>query len=81
MAILAALGARESVDVILMTTVAGNVSLAQTTANALRLCQVKGRTDIPVHAGCPRALLQPGNIVPASTATTDWVAPPPRANR
>jgi purine nucleosidase len=62
-AILAALGARESVDVILMTTVAGNVSLAQTTANALRLCQVKGRTDIPVHAGCPRALLQPHNIV------------------
>jgi purine nucleosidase len=62
-AILAALGAREFLDVILMTTVAGNVSLAQTTANALRLCELKGRTDIPVHAGCPRALLQPGNIV------------------
>jgi len=63
-AILAALGAREFVHVILMTTVAGNVSLAQTTANALRLCQVIGRTDIPVHAGCPRALLQPGHMVP-----------------
>jgi purine nucleosidase len=62
-AILAALGATEVVNVILMTTVAGNVSLAQTTANALRLCEIKGRTDIPVHAGCPRALLQPGNIV------------------
>jgi purine nucleosidase len=62
-AILTALGLRESVNVILLTTVAGNVSLAQTTANALRLCQVKARTDIPVHAGCPRALLQPGNIV------------------
>ena len=63
-AILTALGFRESVDVILLTTVAGNVSLAQTTTNALRLCQVKARTDIPVHAGCPRSLLQPSNIVP-----------------
>ncbi|MBV8799412.1 MAG: nucleoside hydrolase [Alphaproteobacteria bacterium] len=63
-AILTALGLRESINVILLSTVAGNVSLAQTTANALRLCHVKARTDIPVHAGCPRALLQSGNTVP-----------------
>jgi purine nucleosidase len=39
-----------------ITTVAGNVSLARTTANALTVLDVFGR-DIPVFAGCDRALL------------------------
>jgi len=39
-----------------VTTVAGNVSLAHTTANALTILDLFGR-DIPVFAGCTRALL------------------------
>jgi purine nucleosidase len=39
-----------------ITTVAGNVSLAHTTANALTILELFGR-DIPVFAGCDRALL------------------------
>jgi len=39
-----------------LTTVAGNVSLAQTTANACTVLDVLGR-DVPVHPGCPRALV------------------------
>lgn len=43
-----------------LTTVVGNRPLAVTTNNALRLLQLADRTDIPVHAGCARPLLQPG---------------------
>lgn len=46
-------------DLLAITTVAGNVSLERTTRNALRICEVAGRSDIPVHAGCPRPILKP----------------------
>ena len=36
---------------------AGNVGLAHTVANALKLCEVAGRDDIPVFAGCEGPLL------------------------
>lgn len=46
-----------------ITTVAGNVPLALTTANALRIRELAGREDVPVHAGADRPL-----IFPLSTA-------------
>lgn len=39
-----------------ITTVAGNVSLARTTANACIILDVLGQ-DVPVYAGCDRALV------------------------
>lgn len=39
-------------------TVAGNVAVPLTTRNALQICELAGRTDTPVHAGCPRPLLR-----------------------
>jgi purine nucleosidase len=39
-----------------LTTVAGNVSLAQTTANACTILDVLG-ADVPVHPGCARPLV------------------------
>ncbi len=42
-----------------ITTVGGNVSLAQTTANALRVREFLGAAGIPVVAGSPRPLLRP----------------------
>ena len=39
-----------------ITTVAGNVSLAQTTANACIILDVLGQ-DTPLYAGCERALV------------------------
>ncbi len=63
-AILLALSAPEAFDIRLMSAAAGNVGLAQTTANILRLCDVMGRTRIPVHAGCPRPILQSLEQVP-----------------
>jgi purine nucleosidase len=42
-----------------ITTVAGNVSLDKTTANALRVRDFIGMRDVPVTAGCPGPLQRP----------------------
>lgn len=63
-AILSALGASDALDVRMMTAAQGNVALEKTAANILRLCELAGRADIAVHAGCPRPILQPANAVP-----------------
>jgi purine nucleosidase len=42
-----------------VTTVAGNVGLDQTTANALRVLEFLGLTQAPVTPGCPGPLLRP----------------------
>jgi purine nucleosidase len=39
-----------------LTITAGNVGLAHTVANALKLCEVAG-VDVPVYAGCPVPLV------------------------
>jgi purine nucleosidase len=43
-------------DIVGLTIAAGNVGLAHTVANALKLCDVAG-VDVPVHAGCPVPLV------------------------
>ena len=45
-------------EVVGLTIAAGNVGLAHTVANALKLCEVAG-VDVPVFAGCPTPLLHP----------------------
>lgn len=62
-AILTALGSPDRMTVRLLTTVGGNVPVAMCTRNALGLLELAGRSEIPVHEGCPRAILQPGNPV------------------
>jgi purine nucleosidase len=42
-----------------VTTVAGNVNLERTTANALSLLEFLGHPEVPVAAGCPAPLLRP----------------------
>ncbi|HTI01424.1 MAG TPA: nucleoside hydrolase [Acidisoma sp.] len=59
LAMLLAFAAPEAVKVEAITTVIGNVMLPQTTANALRILDLAGRTEIPVHAGCPRPIMAP----------------------
>ncbi len=39
-------------DILGITAVAGNVSLAKTERNARLLCELAGRVDLPVFAGC-----------------------------
>ncbi len=41
-----------------ITVVAGNVPLALTQRNARQLCELLGRDDVPIYAGCPRPLVR-----------------------
>src|SRR6516164_2869342 len=58
-AILLALAAAEDLDVLGIVAVAGNLPLAQTERNSRRVCELAGRLDVPVHAGCGRPILRP----------------------
>lgn len=58
LALLLAIASPE-LEVLAVTAVAGNVPLALTSANALRLVELAGRPDIPVHAGCAQPLIRP----------------------
>ena len=55
-AILLALASPEQIEVLGITCVAGNVPLALTARNARMVCELAGRPDIPVFAGCDRPL-------------------------
>ncbi len=55
-AILLALASPEEIDVIGITCVAGNVPLDLTSKNARIICELAGKTDVPIYAGCDRPL-------------------------
>lgn len=48
-----------AIDLLAITTVAGNQTVEKTTLNARRVCTVAGITDVPIAAGCARPLVQP----------------------
>ncbi len=56
-AILLALASADELDLLALTTVAGNVPLAKTTYNALRLRELAGAMDLPVYQGCARPMV------------------------
>ena len=58
-AILFALGSPKELEVVGITTVGGNVPLALTALNALKVVELAGRPDIPVYAGCPAPMVRP----------------------
>ncbi len=47
-----------SLQLVAITTVAGNQSLDKTTLNARRICTVAGISDVPVAAGCDAPLVR-----------------------
>jgi len=58
LALLLACGAPE-LNLIGVTTVAGNRSVEMTADNACRVLDLAGRHDVPVHAGCSHAITMP----------------------
>jgi purine nucleosidase len=54
--LLLALSSPDKFDILGITTVAGNVPLALTERNARLMCDIGGRSDIPVFAGCARPM-------------------------
>ena len=55
-AILLALASPDDIEVLGITAVAGNVPLSLTERNARIVCELAGRPDIAVYAGCDRPL-------------------------
>ncbi len=56
--LLLAMSSPDELDLIGVTTVAGNVPLELTERNARLMCDVAGRTDVPVYPGCPRPMVR-----------------------
>src|SRR5881394_2837036 len=79
-ALLLALASPE-VELLGVTTVAGNASLERTTANALRVLELAGRGDVPVAAGADRPLVRKASVaayVHGESGLDGPVLPPPR---
>lgn len=51
--------ASPGIEILGITAVAGNIPLRLTEVNARRICEIGGRTDLKVYAGCGRPLLYP----------------------
>jgi inosine-uridine nucleoside N-ribohydrolase len=60
-AILLALASPE-IELVGITTVSGNQTVDKTTANALKVLELAGRTDVPVHRGADRPFIRPRDV-------------------
>ncbi len=58
-ALLLALASPDELQLLGVTCVAGNVPVELTHANALRICELAGRTEVPVCRGCAGPILRP----------------------
>ena len=54
--LLLALACPDEFDILGITTVAGNVPLDLTQRNARIMCELAGRSDVPVFAGCDKPM-------------------------
>ena len=81
-ALLLALASPE-VELVGVTTVSGNQTVAKTTANALRLLEFVGRTEVPVAAGADRPLVREQHVAAHVHGETGLDGPdlPPAAGR
>jgi inosine-uridine nucleoside N-ribohydrolase len=80
-ALLLALASPE-VELLGVTTVAGNQTLDKTTANAIRVLELVGRGDVPVAAGAERPLVRERSVaanVHGETGLDGPDLPPPHA--
>ena len=56
--LLLAMSSPDELDILGVTAVAGNVPLALTERNARQVCDIAGRTDVPVYAGCSKPMVR-----------------------
>ena len=56
--LLLALSSPDELDILGITAVAGNVPLDLTERNARLMCDIAGRGDVPVYAGCSRPMVR-----------------------
>ena len=80
--ILLAIASPEALDILAITTVAGNVVLKKTTRNACVVRDLGGAPHLPVYAGCSRPMLKPlviADEVHGDGGLGDYDPPPPSA--
>ena len=53
------MASRDELELLGITTVGGNVPLELTHRNARQMCDIAGRSDVPVYAGCAEPMLRP----------------------
>ena len=58
-ALFLAIASPDELDLLGITTVAGNVPLELTQRNARQMCDIAGRFDVPVYAGCTAPMRRP----------------------
>lgn len=73
-ALLLAFASSDRLDLRAITTVAGNVPVAQTTANALRIRELAG-AETPVHRGAESPCSSRSKPPNSSAGRTGWRAP------
>jgi len=56
--LLLAMSSPDELEILGITAVAGNVPLALTEVNARLMCDIAGRSDIPVFAGCDKPMIR-----------------------
>jgi len=58
-ALFLAFAASDELELLGVTAVGGNVPLELTQRNVRQMCDIAGRSDVPVHAGCAKPMLRP----------------------
>ena len=58
-ALFLAMASPDELDLLGITAVGGNVPLELTHHNARQMCDIAGRQDIPVYAGCAEPMIRP----------------------
>ena len=79
-ALLLALASPMELEILAITTVAGNVPLELTTRNALMMVELAGRPEVPVYAGCDRPMIRDlitAEYVHGKTGIDGAETPPP----
>src|SRR5260370_41854548 len=61
------------IDLLAITTVAGNQSLEKTTHNALKVCSLANIRNVPVARGMDRPLVRPARHAATSMASREWM--------
>lgn len=74
---------RPDISLEAVTTVYGNIDIAQATRNSLQILEAAGRTDVPVAQGAARALTRPytkkGSVIHGANGLGGVELPPPSA--
>ena len=63
-------GHSKAINLLGISTVAGNQTVERTTTNALRVTAISGMEDVPVAKGAARPLMRPSRICPEIHGTS-----------